>query len=614
MKRAGIFFFYDAQGVVDRYIEVLLRDMRQNLDFLLAVVNGTIVEAGRERLEGLCDEVLVRENTGFDVWAYKTGLEHIGWDALAAYDEVVLFNHTSFGPVYPFREMFEAMASRDVDFWGITRFAGHGMDPERPCEDRPIPPHIQSSLLVVRNRLFTDERYHAYWKKMPMIKDYFDSIYRYEGEFTRTFEKLGFRWDVYVNTEDLDDVTSNPLMLLPTELVKNRRCPIVRRRLFFNEYEEFMEASCGAAAIELWDYLRDETDFDLDMVWDSLLRTANMFDLKERLQLNYIQPRGAVTAPPTQKRVALFAHLYYVDLLEELLPRFAALPEEADLYVTTNTEEKAAAFRKGLASLRQRHEVVVIGNRGREYAGFLIGVKDHLLQYDLVGVMHGKKAHYDKPYLNGDQFFYHCMENTLATKEYVQNTLALFDRYPRLGLLTPPTPQHGLYYTTLGQEWHGNFEGAQKLCQRLGVQAPMSDERPPVAPLGGVYWCRLDALRKLFEYPWKPEDFPEEPCTQTDWTIMHHIERCYPFVAQDAGYYTAWTMSDRFAAMLITNQQHTLRDINLCLLEKGLLSDRAGLVPALNKTLSAKAQLRAAAKGTLRKLGLLEHARRLKRG
>ncbi len=614
VKRIGIFLFYDGQGIVDRYIDVLLRDLRQNLDHLLVVINGSVNDAGLALLKDLSDEVLLRENIGFDVGAYKAGIEHIGWDALAVYDELVLLNHTNFGPVYPFCEMFDEMATRDVDFWGITRNHGRGMDPSGQSAGRPIPPHIQSGFLVIRNRMFMDERYRTFWWKMPTIKSYEGSIFQYETVFSPKFEGYGFRSDVYVNTDDLKDVIDYPLMLMPLELVKNRRCPIFKRKLFFNFYEEFLEASCGAAAVELWDYLQNETDYDLDMVWENLLRTANMFDLKERMQLNYIQPRETIVAPVTSQKVALFAHLYYTDLLPEMLPRFAALPEHADLYITTNTEEKAAQLRKMLAGLKQRHEVTVIGNRGREYTGFLINEKAKLQTYDLVGIMHAKKSHYDQPYLNGDQFFYHCMENTLSTKAYVQNTLALFDCYPRLGLLVPPTPQHGLYYTTIGQEWGDNFKGVQELCARLGVNAPMALLRPPVAPLGGVFWCRIKALNKLFDYPWKPEDFPEEPCTNTDKTVMHFIERCYPFVAQDAGYYSAWTMSDRFAAMTITNEYHTLRDINKCLLRDGKLSDRDSMLRALNRTLSFRAHFRAFVKKILSRLGLLEFARSLKRG
>ena len=40
MKRAALFFMYDKQGVVDRYVINLLCDMKNNSDTLIVVVNG----------------------------------------------------------------------------------------------------------------------------------------------------------------------------------------------------------------------------------------------------------------------------------------------------------------------------------------------------------------------------------------------------------------------------------------------------------------------------------------------------------------------------------------------------------------------------------------------
>lgn len=561
MKRIGIFFFFDAQGIVDEYVEVLLRDLRPNLTRLLAVINGALTDEGRARLERVTDKVLVRENTGLDVMAYKAGIEHVGWDGLAEYDELVLLNHTNFGPVHPFSEMFEEMAARTLDFWGITQHHGHPFDPYHQCEYGYIPAHIQSSFLVIRRPLLTSEDYRRFWDNMPPIRSYEDSICKYEAVFTKKFSDLGYHGETYVDTSDLLDVTDYPLMMMPTELVKNRRCPIFKRKLFFNIYEEFMEASCGQPAVEFWDYLTHETDFDVNLIWDNLLRTANMYDLKQRMQLNYILPRDE-RAPQTDARqsAALFAHLYYPDMVDALLPHIDAMPPEADLYLTTNTEEKAAEIQKKMGA--RRYTLKVIGNRGREYAGFLIAMRDELMAHEIAVIIHGKKSRYDKPYLNGDSFLYHCLENTLPTADFVRRVLALFEREPRLGLLVPPTPAHGVYYPIVGREWGGNFENTEELCRSLGVRVPMSGSCPPMAPLGGFFWFRTRALKSLFERQWKYEDFPEEPCTARDGTLMHALERCYPFVAQQAGYYSAWLMSDRFAAMMMTNQYKTLRDVN----------------------------------------------------
>jgi rhamnosyltransferase len=61
----------------------------------------------------------------------------------------------------------------------------------------------------------------------------------------------------------------------------------------------------------------------------------------------------------------------------------------------------------------------------------------------------------------------------------------------------------------------------------------------------------------LFDHPWTYDDFPEEPLP-IDGTVMHAIERIYSFVCQDAGYYPAIVMSDRYASLEYTGVRHYL--------------------------------------------------------
>ena len=129
MKRIGIYFFYDQDGIVDEYNLVLLRDLKENLEKLLVVCNGALTPEGKARFASVADEVLLRENQGFDVWAYKEGMAHYGWSELSRYDELVLLNFSNYGPVYPLAEMFAAMAEREADFWGIAMRYGFPHDP-----------------------------------------------------------------------------------------------------------------------------------------------------------------------------------------------------------------------------------------------------------------------------------------------------------------------------------------------------------------------------------------------------------------------------------------------------------------------------------------------------
>jgi len=87
---------------------------------------------------------------------------------------------------------------------------------------------------------------------------------------------------------------------------------------------------------------------------------------------------------------------------------------------------------------------------------------------------------------------------------------------------------------------------------------PMKEGAPPATSFGGAFWFRPAALKKLFEYPWEYEDFPEEPLS-IDGTLLHAIERVYPFVAQDAGFYPAFALTDRYASLEITNMRDVLQ-------------------------------------------------------
>ncbi len=90
IRRLGIYFFFDKDGIIDSYIPVLLRDLIKNLEVLVFVSNGPMTEESKKSLKEFSPVIIERENRGMDVWAYKEAMEHIGWEKLAEFDEVVL--------------------------------------------------------------------------------------------------------------------------------------------------------------------------------------------------------------------------------------------------------------------------------------------------------------------------------------------------------------------------------------------------------------------------------------------------------------------------------------------------------------------------------------------
>ncbi len=571
IRRLGIYFFFDKDGIIDNYIPVLLRDLVKNLEVLVFVSNGPIAEEGKKKLEEFNPFIIERENRGMDVWAYKEAMQHFGWKKLAEFDEVVLLNFTIMGPVlHSFSEAFKAMESQNLHFWGMTKHHGVDHDPWNTCKYGYIPAHIQSSFMVFRSDFIKSKAFQHYWETLPMITRYEESIGWHEAIFTEDFTRLGFISNVYVNTEDIKDFSDYPLMLYPKELVTNRNCPIFKRKLFYNIYTEFFAVSYGQSAAEFYDYIRENDLYDVDLIWQTLLRTANLADIKDRMQLNYILPRDCrLDSTDSKLKVALFVHMYYVDDLDSYIAYLENFPKNADIFFTTDTSSKMETLRAATVCLGEhRVKILKVQNQGRDVSALLIGLKNVVNDYDLVCFMHDKKTQYFKPYMIGESFAQHLMENILGSEMLVQNIIKTFEDNPRLGILTPPVPIHSNFSTLPGTEWQINFSATQQLARKIGINVPMSEDRAPIAPLGTMFWFRPKSLRIIFDYGFSYDDFPVEPNHPSDGTIMHQIERLYPFASQQAGYYSAWVMSDYFSKFMITNYNRIASDYNRAIYNK----------------------------------------------
>ena len=564
-KRLAIYFIYDGEGKVDDYIPYMLEDLTQNVDDLFVVINGQLQEEEKDKLYKYTDRILERENVGMDVWAYKESIETLGWETLESYDEIVMMNYTIMGPVYPLREAFDTMAVKDLDFWGLTKFHKTDFDPFGTMPEGYIPEHIQSHFIVVRKSMVKSESFHKYWEEMPMINGYKESVGRHEAAFTKHFADKGFKWEVYVNTDDLEGFTYHPIIGASVRLLRDKRCPVFKRRSFMQDYSVVMSENCGQEGYELYRYLKEETDYDMDLLWDNLLRVENMADLKKNLQLNYFLPSRQSDYPEEElkkKKIALFMHMYFPDLIEECYGYARSMPEHADIYITTDSEEKREKILDRFKSLPcNKLKVTVVGNRGRDVSAFLVEARDVVMEYDYVCQMHDKKVQQLKPGSVGAGFSYKCFENMLCSKDYVKNIIKTFEENNRLGMLMPPPPNHGQYYITLGWEWGPNYEVTRKLAEELGIRVPLDEKKEPIAPLGTVFWLRPKALKTLFDRKWTYDDFPKEPAG-SDGTIMHALERIYGICVQHEGYYPAWVMSDFSAGMEVTNLNYMLRTLN----------------------------------------------------
>lgn len=587
-KRLAIFFFYDKDGIADDYIRVLLEGMKPCCSRIIVVCNGKADREAELLFRTFTDEVIQRENKGFDVWAYKEGLEYIGWNSLSEYDEIVLMNYTMFGPLYPMQEVFSEMNKRDVDFWGITKHHKVDFDCFNTCKYGYIPEHIQSNFLVIRNSLIKSKEYKDMWENMPMINSYGESVGLYEVVFTKEFNEMGFKSDVYVNTDDLEGYTRYPLMMMADELIINRKCPFFKVKSFSQRYYDILGDCIGNCTLDAFEFIKNNLDYDTDLIWQHVLRTANMADIKHLMHLNYILPKDYEynSHAPEKFKTAVMMHLYYEDLIDYCLNYAKSMPDSSDMIITVPDEKMKSAVLDRTKNFNFGKIIVtVIENVGRDVSSLLVGCAPYINDYDLVCFVHDKKTKQVKPYCCGASFSYKCFENNLASKEYVSNIINTFAENPRLGLLAPPPPNHGSFYQIVGSEWESNYDNTIELAHKLGLKVNIYWDREPIAPLGTMFWFRPKAMKTLFDYGWKYFDFPKEP-NGYDGTLLHAIERIYGFVVQHEGYYPAWVMTDKFAKIELTNIYFTLRELNVCLLQKYYTNNLYDMTDKIRKNMN----------------------------
>ena len=289
-KRIGIFAYFDKDGIIDEYIPVLLKSVKEHCDYVLVVVNGYLLPEQAEKINKIVDDIKYRENIGLDITAYRYGFEYLGAENADA-EEILFFNQTVFGPVLPLEKLFEEMDNRDLDFWGLTQHKGLVADLTdtiwKNVDYGYIPPHIQSYFFAVRKTMFQKPAFKEFWDNMPEIKTYVDAVSYHEMRFTKYFKDLGFISDTYVKCDEWEGFMDYPLMGMPVKTVTEKRCPFVKRKSFITKRTEILSIPQGGAGWELYEYIDKKTDYDVSLILENITRTCGVTEYIPALAPTY---------------------------------------------------------------------------------------------------------------------------------------------------------------------------------------------------------------------------------------------------------------------------------------------------------------------------------------
>lgn len=546
-KRLAIFFLFDKEGIIDDYVITFLKALKSISREIFVVTNNKLTLEASKELGRLVNKVFSTNKSEFDLSDYRTAFAFIGWDKIKNFDEIILCNSTIFGPIGSFFPMFSVMSKRASDYWGIYfdlnkyEFSNNS--------DKKIQSlsscFIQTPFIVFRKKILLSPHLKQFLDTLSKFKIDRNVKTSFDSLLIHFFSQHGYKWDSLLN----DNISSNGTNIFlenPKKAIQ-LGCPLLSLKSFTREYRDYLERSSAEAPIEVINYLSKDLHFNLNELYKYLVRTQHMIDLVRYLNLNFIIDSNSSTRATQKLSVALVAHLYYGDLLEESLHYLSQLPDYCDIYITVSRALDLEKVKKIFSTLPNSITYLDIENRGRDVSALLVAAREYIKKYDLVCFYHDKKVNQVKPASIGRSFAYFINESTLHSKAYVDSVISKFEKDEFLGMLSPMPPIHASYFG-IGNGWTFNFENTLFLAKELDLKVPMDPSKVPVAPLGTVFWFRPVAFLDLLTKNWHYEDFPLEP-NKNDGTILHAIERIYPFCVQNQGYYAGYVQPDFLASM-----------------------------------------------------------------
>ena len=262
MKRLVLFSFYDPKGIVDDYVVYLLKSFNGVADEILTIVNGSLLPESVKKIEGFT-KILFRENKGFDAWGYKEGLENYGYENFKKFDEIICLNHPCFGPIFPWKKMFDRMEKVECDWWSL--FRDH-------CPQNLVPgEHMPSYFIVYRKSLFINPHFKEFWDTLPPIKNYEEDVRFYENRQTPFFDKYGFKRATAFDFSKFDDRQDNWPLTCTEEMLIKDKVPLLKRRSFFVE-----KGNVNALLYKnVFPFISQKTKYDLNLIVQNLKRTQD---------------------------------------------------------------------------------------------------------------------------------------------------------------------------------------------------------------------------------------------------------------------------------------------------------------------------------------------------
>ncbi len=228
-------------------------------------------------------------------------------------------------------------------------------------------------------------------------------------------------------------------------------------------------------------------------------------------------------------KVGVLAHVFYVNLLDEVIEVARNVPASGVLLISTDTRVKREQIIAELEESGLKNwEVRVQENRGRDIAPSFLGFADRIETLDYCVHIHTKRSpHYGSAFDKWRQYLF--AENG-GSRARVEAILRVFEANRTLGAMAP------VDFGPIRKLISWGYD--RDLCEALLDLLNWRDSVREVSlefPSGSMFWFRVKALGGLYRAGLRPFHFDPED-SQIDGTLAHAIERAFFMLIETEGY------------------------------------------------------------------------------
>lgn len=564
MNRLGVFLFYDESGIVDKYIEFLLDDITPLFERFVIVCNGKLSPDGRDILENYTKEIYVRENVGFDFSAWRdTLINYIGFNRVKEYDQLVLFNDSFFGPFYSFSKIFSGMDSRNLDFWGLS-VHGEVDTVKKMCPYGYRPRYIQTYFLVMNKRMLNDDSFFNYWNRLPVYSKFLEVSEKISAVFTKYFEDLGFKWGVYTDTSDLEtnrDTNICHHAFNTYEMIANRHYPIIKRKSFVLGKSRFLKYNHSLDLKYAVDYIKEYTDYDMDLIYDHLIRRYNLPELKETMNLDIILDDDVNDAAIDKvSEILLICFLNKKNEFDKWVQKLLKLDSRLKIVFYVDGEES----KNKLKDIIQNDDLPAyeINVLEKNMNGFLLLLETLQLykkSYKYFCVLHDFNCSDNLPITLGNSLRDLAWDNIVNCNAYINGIVKQFENNKYIGMIVPPKAWFGPFFQdgiVRQDDMTSCFECWNKI---LGTDMKVPKDNFIIGG-EGAFWIRQEAVDTMLFSEFEKSNALLD-IEHLDDMMIRGFEIMLPHLVKENGFYTYTCSNRNYAIAELESQRYVNREL-----------------------------------------------------